>query len=193
MNLNLGEEALLKYFTPSVAEGTEEQKELMAKLIFDHQTEIFINIPNGLQKYKIQVTSISKEGPEDLRVYFSIFSTDNNEVVLIQTDVLLIGFFDFKSPSPISLKLEETEKPKDQYKNQANNGNIKMKDLIWKYKDTIFLNFPKDLNDASWIQITNPATDVAGKQAQLAVGLKIAKDNQEILPEVDVIFDGFKA
>ena len=193
LNLNLGEEALLKYFTPSVAEGTEEQKELMAKLIFDHQTEIFINIPNGLQKYKIQVKSISKEGPEDLRVDFSIFSTDNNEVVLIQTDILLSGFFDFKSPSPIpiSLKLEETEKPKEQYKNQSNNGNNKMKDLIWKYKDTIFLNFPKDLNDASWIQITNPATDVAGKQAQLAVGFKIAKENQEILPEIDIILDGF--
>ena len=193
LNLNLGEEALLKYFTPSVAEGTEEQKELMARLIFDHQTEIFINIPNGLQKYKIQVKSISKESPEDLRVDFSIFSTDNNEVALIQTDVLLSGFFDFKSPSPISLKLEETEKPKEQYKNQSNNGNNKMKDLIWKYKDTIFLNFPKDLNDVSWIQITNPATDVAGKQAQLAVGFKIAKDNQEILPEIDIILDGFTA
>ena len=67
-----------------------------------------------------------------------------------------------------------------------------MKALIYKYKDRIFTNLPNNF-DQTWIQITNSATDVAGKPTQLNVGFKIVKDNQEILPEINIILDGFIA
>ena len=65
-----------------------------------------------------------------------------------------------------------------------------MKNLIYKYKDKIFANLPKNF-DQTWIQITSSATDVPGKSTQLKVGFKIVKNNQEILPEVNAIFEGF--
>ena len=189
LNFNLGEEYFLKYVSPPATENTEEQKAMMKKLIFDHQSEIFVNIPNELKKHKILIQNIIDESPEDLRVYFSISSIENENIFLLQANVLLNGFFDILK-SPIKLTLETSEKPKNQYKELNSGGDDRMKNLIYKYKDKIFANLPKGF-DQTWIQITSSATDVPGKSTQLKVGFKIVKNNQEILPEVNTIFEGF--
>ena len=189
LNFNLGEEYFLKYVSPPATENTEEQKAMMKKLVFDHQSEIFVNIPNELKKHKILIQNIIDESPEDLRVYFSISSIENENIFLLQANVLLNGFFDILK-SPIKLTLETSEKPKNQYKELNSGGDDRMKNLIYKYKDKIFANLPKGF-DQTWIQITSSATDVPGKSTQLKVGFKIVKNNQEILPEVNAIFEGF--
>ena len=191
LNFMLGEEYTGKYLGPGL-EATEEQKQLMAKLIFNHQSEIFINTPSDLEKkYKIQINNIRNDSPEDLAVSFLIISTENDYNLLVEKEIVLGSFLYLNNSSLlITLQLTDDEKPKDQYKNQANAGNGKMKALISKYKDKIFTNLPSNF-DQSWIQITKSATDVPGKQSQLKVGFKIVKDNQEILPDVDITFDGF--
>ena len=191
LNFMLGEEYAGKYLGPGL-EATEEQKQLMAKLIFNHQSEIFINTPSDLEKkYKIQINNIRNDSPEDLAVSFLIISTENDYNLLVEKEIVLGSFLYLNNSSLlITLQLTDDEKPKDQYKNQANAGNGKMKALISKYKDKIFTNLPSNF-DQSWIQITKSAIDVPGKQSQLKVGFKIVKDNQEILPDVDITFDGF--
>ena len=193
LSFKLGEEYVGKYLGPGLT-ATEEQKQLMTKLIFNHQSEIFINTPSGLEeKYKIQINNIRNDSPEHLAVSFLIISTENDYTLLAEKEVVLGSFLYLNSSSlPITLQLTDSEKPKDQYKNQASAGDDKMKALISKYKDKIFTNLPSSF-DQSWIQITKSATDVPGKQSQLKVGFKIIKDNQEILPEIDITFDGFTA
>ena len=193
LSFKLGEEYVGKYLSSSLI-ATEEQKQLMTKLIFSHQSEIFINVPNSLEKkYKIQINNIRNDSPEDLGVNFSIISIENDYTLLIKKEIVLGSFLYLNNSSLlITLQLTDNEKSKDQYKNQANGGNEKMKALIYKYKDRIFTNLPNNF-DQTWIQITNSATDVAGKPTQLNVGFKIVKDNQEILPEINIILDGFIA
>ena len=193
LSFKLGEEYVGKYLGSSLI-ATEEQKQLMTKLIFSHQSEIFINVPNSLEKkYKIQINNIRNDSPEDLGVNFSIISIENDYTLLIKKEIVLGSFLYLNNSSLlITLQLTDNEKSKDQYKNQANGGNEKMKALIYKYKDRIFTNLPNNF-DQTWIQITNSATDVAGKPTQLNVGFKIVKDNQEILPEINIILDGFIA
>ena len=188
LSFKLGEEYYGKYLNPdSVA--TNQQKQLMAKLIFDHQSEIFINNVKDLQLSYIKVKNINPDSFKDLGITFLVSRTENDSNLLKEQYLVLADFFVLNS-STITLQLEASEKPKNQYKNQSNSGNEKMKDLIYKYKNIIFTNLPNGF-DQTWIQITNSATDVAGKPTQLNVGFKIIKDNQEILPEVDIILDGF--
>ena len=190
LNFNLGEEYYGKYLNPASI-ATEQQKQLMTKLIFDHQSEIFVNNVKDLQLNYIKVKNINANSFKDLRITFLISRTENESDLLKEQEVTLADFFVLNS-STITLQLEANEKPKNQYKNQTNGGNEKMQGLIYKYKNRIFTNLPNGF-DQTWIQITNPATDVAGKPTQLNIGFKIVKDNQEILPEVDIIFDGFTA
>ena len=190
LNLNYGEEYVGKYFDPSSG-STNEQKELMAKLIFDHRSEIFINTPKNLQINQIHVKEIGDDSRGDLRINFFISEAENNTNNLLKEQSMILGgFFNSKLPI-IKLTLSDTEKPKSQYKDPAN-GDQKMKDLIYNHKDTIFINIPKGF-EKSWITIISSASDVSTSRNQLAVGIKIAKESQEIIPNIDLIFDGFTA
>ena len=190
LNLNYGEEYVGKYFDLNSG-STNEQKELMAKLIFDHRSEIFINIPKNLQINQIHVKEIGDDSRADLRINFFISEAENDTNNLLKEQSMILGGFFNSTLSIIKLTLSDTEKPKSQYKDPVN-GDQKMKDLIYNHKDTIFINTPKGF-EKSWITIVSSASDVSTSRNQLVVGFKIAKENQEIIPNIDLIFDGFTA
>ena len=171
------------------------------QLIFDHSSEIFINIPDDFVLNYIKINKTAKGYPGLLYVDFIISKkpdTDNLFDSKIPYYVAsgsqsrpfsfyMFGFFDNLKWAKINLNPEE--KGKNQYLTGTNEAKTKMADLIFKYRSKLFVNQPENFTK-DWIKILDITNDNRVTNV-LEVFFKLTNGNQDIFPNAVIKIDGF--
>ena len=189
LQLNYGEEAIYQYVDHSTGTNTEEQKMLLAKLIFNHKEKIFINLPADFMSEQIKIESAFVDSAGTLRINLWTLQANSNDELLNKKEIYLSGFFDFNQVT--NLKLTDQEKPKSQYKDPSG-GPEKLINLIFKNRTSIFSFLPQGFA-ADWIKITKPASDGPTNLGNdiLGVEFKIVRDGKDLFQTSILSLKGF--
>ena len=189
LKLNDGEESFYKYFNLENQTSNAQQNVLMEQLIFDHATEIFANVPADFSINYIKVKSIKPRTVDTLEAIFSVSRTPGANDLFKEADVNFSGFFN-SVQDKVKLSLSENEKPKAQYLNGTDEAKAKLVDLIFKYKNEIFINLPNSFAQ-DWIKILQVVNNSQTEEDALGIMFKLAKNNQDIFPESPMLLAGF--
>ena len=189
LKLNDGEESFYKYFNLDNGTSDAQQNALMEQLIFDHATEIFANVPADFSINYIKVKSIRPRTADKLEVMFSVSRTPGANDLFKETNVNFSGFFN-SVQGKVKLALSENEKSKAQYLNGTDEAKTKLVDLIFKYRNEIFINLPNNFAK-DWIKILQVVNNSETGEDVLEIMFKLTKNNQDIFPESPIILAGF--
>ena len=189
LKLNDGEESFYKYFNLENQTSNAQQNSLMEQLIFDHATEIFANVPADFSINYIKVKSIKPKTVDTLEVMFSVSRTPGANDLFKEASVNFSGFFN-SVQGKVKLDLSENEKPKAQYLNGTDEAKAKLVDLIFKYRNEIFINLPNSFAK-DWIKILQVVNDSETGEDALGIMFKLTKNNQDIFPESPMLLAGF--
>ena len=189
LKLNDGEESFYKYFNLENQTSNAQQNALMEQLIFDHATEIFANVPADFSINYIKVKSIRPRRVDTLEAIFSVSRTPGANDLFNEADVNFSGFFN-SVQGKVKLALSENEKPKAQYLNGTDEAKAKLVDLIFKYRNEIFINLPNSFAK-DWIKILQVVNNNETGEDALGIMFKLTKNNQDIFPESPMLLAGF--
>ena len=189
LKLNDGEESFYKYFNLDNGTSNAQQNALMEQLIFDHATEIFANVPTDFSINYIKVKSIKPRTADTLEVMFSVSRTPGANDLFKEANINFSGFFN-SVQGKVELALSENEKPKAQYLNGTDEAKAKLVDLIFKYRNEIFINLPNNFAK-DWIKILQVVNNSETGEDALEIMFKLTKNNQDIFPESPMLLAGF--
>ena len=189
LKLNDGEESFYKYFNLDNGTSNAQQNALMEQLIFDHATEIFANVPADFSINYIKVKSIRPRTVDTLEAIFSVSRTPGANDLFKEANINFSGFFN-SVQSKVKLALSENEKPKAQYLNGTDEAKAKLVDLIFKYRNEIFINLPNNFAK-DWIKILQVVNNSETGEDVLEIMFKLTKNNQDIFPESPMLLAGF--
>ena len=189
LKLNDGEESFYKYFNLDNGTSNAQQNALMEQLIFDHATEIFANVPADFSINYIKVKSIRPRTVDTLEAIFSVSRIPGANDLFKEANINFSGFFN-SVQGKVKLALSENEKPKAQYLNGTDEAKAKLVDLIFKYRNEIFINLPNSFAK-DWIKILQVVNNSETGEDALGIMFKLTKNNQDIFPESPMLLAGF--